>query len=90
MAVPPAPVRVRSHRPRKSRLSPNYKGHKRAVHKYPGIYFITEENPSKPQLGDRLMKDVRPVIASNGVPFLQMRSVGSQSTYGMEMEGKDR
>ena len=30
---------------------------------------------------------VRPVIASNGVPFLQMRSVGSHSTLGKEKEG---
>ena len=28
------------------------------------------------------MKAVRPVIASNGVPYLQMRSVGSHSTSG--------
>ena len=31
---------------------------------------------------------VRPVIASNGVPFLQTRSVGSHSTSGREKEGK--
>ena len=31
---------------------------------------------------------VRPVIASNGLPFLQMRSVGSHSTSGREKEGK--
>ena len=31
---------------------------------------------------------VRPVIASNGVPFLQIRSVGSHSTPGEEKEGK--
>ena len=36
-----------------------------------GIYLPAEENPRKPQLGDRLMKPVRPVIASNEVPFLQ-------------------
>ena len=33
------------------------------------------------------MKSVQPVIASNGVPFLQMRSVGSHSTSGREEEG---
>ena len=58
----------------------------RAVHRSPGIYFTAEENPIKPQLGDRLMKG--PVIASNGVPFLQMRSVGSYRTSGREKEGK--
>ena len=30
---------------------------------------------------------VRPVIVSNEVPFLQMRSVGSHSTSGREKEG---
>jgi hypothetical protein len=34
------------------------------------------------------MKAVRPVITSNGVPYLQMRSVGSHSTSGREKEGK--
>ena len=47
---------------------------------------MAEENTRKPQLGDRL-KAVRPVIASNGVPFLQMRSVGSHSMSGREKEG---
>jgi hypothetical protein len=47
-----------------------------AVHKSPGIYLSAEENPGKPQLGDRLMK----VIASNGVSYLQMSSVESHST----------
>ena len=32
---------------------------------------------------------VRLVIGSNGVPFLQMRSVVSHRTSGMEKEGKD-
>ena len=36
----------------------------------------------KPQLGA-----VRPVIASNGVPFPQMRSVGSHSSSGRKKEG---
>ena len=30
---------------------------------------------------------VRPVIASNGVPFLQMRSVGLHTTSGRKKEG---
>ena len=33
------------------------------------------------------MKTVRPIIASNEVPFLQMRSVGSHSASGREKEG---
>ena len=37
------------------------------------------------------MKAVRPIIASNGVPYLQMRSVGTHSTSGMEKkEMKER
>jgi hypothetical protein len=32
---------------------------------------------------------MQPVIASNGVPFLQMKSVGSHSTSGREKEGKE-
>ena len=33
------------------------------------------------------MKAVRPDIASNGVHYIQMRSVGSYSTSRMEREG---
>ena len=35
------------------------------------------------------MKTVLPVVASNGVSSLQMRSVGSHSTSGKEKEGKN-
>ena len=58
-----------------------------AVHISPGICLTAEENPRKPQLGDRLMKAVRLVIASNEVPFLQMKSIRSHSTSGSEKEG---
>ena len=51
---------------------------------------MAEKNPEKPQLGDCLMKAVRSVIASNGVPYLQMRSVGFHGTSGREMEEKDK
>ena len=40
-----------------------------AVHKSPGIFLTAEKNSGKCELGDRLMKDVRPVIASNGGPL---------------------
>ena len=60
----------------------------RAVRRSPGICLTAEENPGKPQQGDRLMKELCDVIASNGVPFLQMRSVGSHSMSGREVEGK--
>ena len=54
---------------RVSRLSDNYKGDNEiqgAVHTFPSSFLKAEENPTKPQLGDRMMKAVRPVIASNG------------------------
>ena len=44
------------------------------------IYLRAKGNPVKPQLGDCLMKAMRSVIASNGVPYLQMRSLGLHST----------
>ena len=58
-----------------------------AVHTSPGIYLKAEGNPGKPQLGDKSMKAMRPFIYSNGIPYLQMRSVGSHRTAGRE---KDR
>ena len=55
-----------------------------AVHRSPGNCLTAEENHGKP-----LMKAVQPFIASNGVPYLQMRLVGSHYTSGMGKEGKD-
>ena len=48
-----------------------------AVYRSPGICLTAEENPQK-TLAKRPSDEgaVRPVIASNGVPFLQMWSVG--------------
>ena len=59
-----------------------------AVLTSPSIYLKAEENPRKPQLGDRLKKAVRPTIAYNWVLHLQMRSVGSHSPPERKMEGK--
>ena len=65
VAVPPAPVRVPSQMPLAESVSSvtlvaNDKGDNEmilgAVHEYPGICLTAEENPRKPQLGDRLMK----------------------------------
>ena len=71
-----------------SRLAANDKGNNEMipgdVHRYTGIFI--EENSGKPQLGDSPVKAVEPFI-SNGVPYLQMRSVGSHSTSGREKEG---
>ena len=93
MAVPPAPVWVPSQRslaPSVTSVTSNDKDDNKmipwAVHSSPGICLRAEEK----ELGDRLMKAMRPAIASNGVPCLQMRSVGSHSSSGLEKEGKDR
>ena len=67
LAVPPAPVRVPSQRPLAPSVASvtsvaNDKGDNEmilgAVHGSPGTCLIDEENPRKPQLGDRLMKEL--------------------------------
>ena len=47
-----------------------------------------KKNHGKPQLGDHLLKAVRPVITSDTVVFPHMTSVGSLSRSGRENEGK--
>ena len=73
---------------RQTRLSANDKGDNEmiatAVHRSHDICFTAEENPGKPQLGDRPMKALRPNIASIGVPCLKMRSVELHITSEME------
>ena len=72
-----------------SRLSANDKGANEvkpgAVHRSPGTCFTAEGNPRKHQLGDRLMKTVRPAIASNPVHYHQM-TARSHGTSGKEKE----
>jgi hypothetical protein len=49
----------------------------------------SQEKPQKSSA--RRLSDegaVQPVITSNGVPFLQMRSIGSHSLSGREKKGK--
>ena len=58
------------------------------VHRYPRIYHTAEENPGKNSAMRPSMNAVRPAIASNGFPYLQMTSIGSHRTSGMEKEGK--
>ena len=60
-----------------------------AVQRSSHIYIVAEENSTKPQLGDHLIKTVQTVIASNGVTYFQIKSVESQSTSGRENEGKN-
>ena len=98
MALPPAPARVPSQRPLVPSVTSvtsvandkaNNEMTRGAVHRSPGICLRAEENPGKPQLGDRLTKRLwDQFIASNGVSFFQMRSVGSHSTWGREKERK--
>ena len=99
MAVSPAPVRIPSQRPLAPSVASvtsvaNDKGDNEmilgAVHRSPCICLTAEENLRKPQLSSRRPSDeeaLRPVIASNRVPFLQIWSVGSHSTSGREKEG---
>ena len=56
----------------------------------PGICLTAEENPGKPQLGDCLVKAVQPVIATNGITYLQMNSVGFYCSYGKNKKRKGR
>ena len=76
----------------KSRLPANDKGDngiiQGAVHKSPGIYLTVRENSGKSHLGDRLIKVMGSVIASNGIPYLQMMWLGpySRPTSGREKE----
>ena len=57
-----------------------------AMHRFPSIHLTTEENPGKPQLKKRLLAGLLPVIASNGVPYLQITSVGSHCMSRTEKE----
>ena len=57
------------------------------MHPHPSIYLTDEEKPGG-QLGDYLMKFVRPVIASNEVLYLQMTSVGLQGTSERKRDRK--
>ena len=62
MAVPAAPVWVPSQRPLAPSVTSvdNDKGDnemiREAAHRSPGIYLTAEENPRKPQLGNRQKK----------------------------------
>ena len=92
MAVLPAPVLVPSQRlvaPNVTSATSvaNNKGDNEnipgAVHRSPGICLKAEENSGKPQLEDCLMKGLCEQSSHNyGIPYPEMRSVGSHSTPG--------
>ena len=61
------------------------------MHRCPGIYLTAEENIGKPQLGDRLMKAVRVIIPSIGVPYLEMApEVSRHGGTRRRRRGKER
>ena len=85
MAVLPAPVQVSSQRPLAPSVASitsvaNDKGDNEkilgAVHRSPGICVTADGNPKTSARRPSDEWAVRPVTASNEVPFLQMRSVG--------------
>ena len=81
VAIPPAPVRVHSQRPLAQSVA--------SVAKDKGdllAFALWLRKTSARRRSDE--GAVRPVIASNKDPFLQMRSVGSHSKSGREKEGK--
>ena len=94
MAVPAALVRISSQRPLAPSVASvtsvaNDKGDNEmilgAVHRTPGICLAAEENPGKPQLGDRPMKG----LCDQSSPQMgSFTSVGSHRTSGMEKQGK--
>ena len=51
---------------------------------------MTETNPWKTPTRRQSMKAVQPSITSNGVPYLQMRSVGSYNSTSGREERKGR
>ena len=58
------------------------------VHESPGICLTAEQNPQKTS-ARRPLKSVRPFIALNRVPYLQMKSVGSHCKSGRQKEGNE-
>ena len=59
------------------------------MHGSPVIYLTTEDYHEKTQLGDSVTKAVRPDIASNGVSYLIMTSIGSHSTSVARRDEKE-
>ena len=70
---------------RPSRLSDNDKGDTEivpgAMYRSPGICLMA--------VGDRQMKVLRPVIASNGVTYLQMRSLDRTARQEGRRKGRE-
>ena len=77
---------------RQSLLSANDKGDyemiPRAVHISPDIYLTNEEKPWRTLPKRPWIKAVRSFIASNGIPYIKMMSVGYNSMRGRERKGK--
>ena len=78
----PDDIPANGHVPRMSNLLANKADNEMIpvdMYRSPGILSKAEENP-----GCRLMKTVKPVITSNGIPYFPMRSEGSHSMSGRE------
>ena len=69
---------------RQSRFSSNDKDDndliQRTVHRSPGVYVMAEEKPRKTSTRRSSDEGCTMVIASNEVPYLQIKSVGSHRT----------
>ena len=64
------------------RVMMEWGGHRGQCNRFLGICLATEENRETRQLGYRRGDlVVRPVIASNGVPFLYMKLVGPRYQF---------
>ena len=58
------------------------------MHRSLGMYLTAEETP-EPSARRLSMKAVRTVFASNGIPYIQIRSLGLHSTLEMKKEGEN-
>ena len=96
MVVPPASVRVLSERPLAPRVVSRRALMISVIMKWSrglctDLPHLTYNRGKSRKISTRRPFDegaVRPIIVSNGVPFLEMMFLGSQSTSGWEKEGK--
>ena len=54
-----------------------------------GIYLKAEGIPGNPYLRDDLMEIMRPIIASNEIPYFQKMSVGSHKSWKEKKGNKE-
>ena len=62
-----------------------------AMHRFPGIYLMAEENPGKSQLGDNLMKAVTSHCLKWGpLRYTDVGRIAQHNRYEEEKEGRKR